>query len=322
MTRIDPFYAIPHLDITHDAPLSQYTRFGLGGAADLLVETTHPGSFQRAIWVARGTKEPYAVLGGGSNLVVADQGYRGIVLRYRGKRIERRGELLWAESGAVLQALVDFSIDQGLEGLHTMTRIPGWVGGAVYGNAGAYGHSTMEFVERVEIFDGDAVRWLTNADCRFSYRESVFKKQKEWIVLSVELRLPPGDPVALRAKADEIQRIRDAKYPPTMRCAGSIFKNCILAELAPAVRAQVPPKVPIEGKVPSAWFLEQVGAKGMRRGDIQVAAYHANLIYNDGAGKASDVRALVDELKRKVQARFGLALEEEVQYVGFLDRGA
>lgn len=301
--------------------MSKLTRFGLGGPADVLVETTHPESFRRAIWVAHGSGEAYVVLGGGSNLVVADTGYPGIVLRFRGRRIERRGELLWSESGAELQALVDFSIAQGLDGLHTMNRIPGWVGGAVYGNAGAYGHSMMEFVERVEVFDGDRVRWMTNAECQFSYRESIFKQQKQWIVLSVELRLPAGDAAALRVKANEIQRVRDAKYPATMKCAGSIFKNCILAELPPAVRAQVPAKAVIEGKVPSAWFLEQVGAKGVRRGDIQVAAYHANLIYNDGAGKAMDVRTVVDELKEKVRSRFGLMLEEEVQYVGFLDRG-
>jgi UDP-N-acetylmuramate dehydrogenase len=102
-----------------------------------------------------------------------------------------------------------------------------------------------------------------------------------------------------------------------MRCAGSVFKNLILAELPEEAAAAVPAKVVIEGKVPSAWFLEQVGAKGMRRGDIQIAAYHANLIYNDGAGRAADLVALIAELKERVRERFGLELEEEVQYVGF-----
>jgi UDP-N-acetylmuramate dehydrogenase len=102
-----------------------------------------------------------------------------------------------------------------------------------------------------------------------------------------------------------------------MRCAGSIFKNCLFNELPAAVQVQIPQKLVREGKVPSAYFLEQVGAKGMRRGDIQVAEYHANLIYNDGAGTAEDLITVIEDLKKRVFDRFGFALEEEVQYVGF-----
>ena len=105
-----------------------------------------------------------------------------------------------------------------------------------------------------------------------------------------------------------------------MKCAGSIFKNLMLRDLPAAAAAEVPERVVREGKVPSAWFLEQVGAKGMRRGGIQVAAYHANLVYNDGAGTAADLCALIDELKERVRARFELLLEEEVQYVGIAGR--
>ena len=104
-----------------------------------------------------------------------------------------------------------------------------------------------------------------------------------------------------------------------MKCAGSIFKNLLLAELPAAAAARVPEKVVREGKVPAAYFLEQVGAKGMSRGDIHVAAYHANLLYNAGAGTAADLRALIDELKARVRREFSIELEEEVQYVGFAD---
>ena len=122
---------------------------------------------------------------------------------------------------------------------------------------------------------------------------------------------------ALAAMAHEIRTVRDAKYPPAMRCAGSTFKNVFFADLPERTQAEIPPKVIREGKVPSAWFLEQTGAKGLRRGDIQVASYHANLIYNDGAGRASDLVILIQELKKRVWDRFGFELEEEVQYVGF-----
>jgi UDP-N-acetylmuramate dehydrogenase len=240
-----------------------------------------------------------------------------VVLRYTGARISPAEGGIQAEAGAVLQDLVNQAIRLGLDGLHTMTGIPGWVGAAVYGNAGAYGHSISEFVAEVRYFDGAAIQTATNSACRFAYRESIFKKRKDWIILSTRLALPSGDRAALAAKAAEILVIRNAKYPPEMKCAGSIFKNLILAELAPAVRAHVPAAVVREGKVPSAWFLEQVGAKGMRQGAIEVAPYHANLIYNTGQGTAEDLRAVIANLKHRVHQRFGLLLEEEVQYVGF-----
>lgn len=305
------------MEVIEEAPLADYTRFGLGGPAEALVQSHDLAAFLAAVRAARTSGRPHVVLGGGSNLVVSDAGYAGVVLRYRGDAIDRRGESVTVQSGADLQALVDFTIEEGLEGLHTMTRIPGWVGGAIYGNAGAYGHSIMEFVRSVDWFDGGRVRSFNNRECRFRYRDSIFKERKGWVILSAELSLPPGDRAALQEKAHEIREIRDAKYPPAMRCAGSIFKNCILAELPAAVAKQVPGTVVREGKVPAAWFLEQVGAKGIRRGDIQVATYHANLIYNDGNGSADDVRAVVAELKARVLDRFRLLLDEEVQFVGF-----
>ena len=116
-------------------------------------------------------------------------------------------------------------------------------------------------------------------------------------MLSSRWALTPGDAAALRKQADEILAVRNAKYPPEMKCAGSIFKNLLFAELPPSAQAEVDPKVVREGKVPSAYFLERVAAKGMRNGDIHVADYHANLIYNVGDGTASQVREIVDELK-------------------------
>jgi UDP-N-acetylmuramate dehydrogenase len=138
------------------------------------------------------------------------------------------------------------------------------------------------------------------------------------VILAAELQFERGDPDALAKTAAEIRAVRDAKYPPTMKCAGSIFKNVFFANLPPAAQAVIPRNLIREGKVPSAFFLEQVGAKGIRQGDIQVATYHANLIYNDGkGGRAADVVSLIQELKGRVRERFGFQIEEEIQYVGF-----
>jgi len=309
--------AIPHLRVSEGPLLSQYTRFGIGGPARMFAETADETAFIEALAVARTSGMPYGVVGGGTNLIVADEGFPGIVLRFTADRIGGSGNRVFADAGAVLQALVDHSIELGLSGLHTMTGIPGWVGAAVYGNAGAYGHSISESIRSVRFYDGAALRTFSNPECAFAYRESAFKRHKDWIVFSCELELEPADASELRRTADGILTIRNEKYPPTMKCAGSIFKNLLMADLAVTVRAVIPERVVREGKVPSAWFLEQVGAKGMRSGDIHVADYHANLIYNAGSGSARQLREIIGELKGRVRERFGLDLEEEVQYVGF-----
>ena len=306
----------PNLTISEGAPLSRYTRFAIGGPADLYAETSIAEAFVAALQVARASGLPTMVIGGGTNLIVSDDGFRGIVLRYRADRLLAANSRVCAEAGAVLQDLVDFSIAHGLKGLETLAGIPGSVGAAIYGNAGAYGHAISERVVSVRFYDGSQVRVFDNEECRFHYRESVFKRHKEWIIFSTELRLDHADGAALRQAADEIVKIRNEKFPVTMKCAGSIFKNLLFAELPPAAAAQVPASAVREGKVPAAWFLEQTGAKGLRRGDIHVASYHANLLYNGGQGTAADLCGLIADLKTRVRARFGIDLEEEVQYVG------
>jgi UDP-N-acetylmuramate dehydrogenase len=308
---------IPNLQVSRDAVLARYTRFGIGGPADIYAETDSVESFVEALRATRASGLPYAVIGGGTNLVVADAGFRGIVLRFTAAAIRAEGHCVIADAGAELMSVVDFAIAQGLKGIETLAGIPGSLGAAVYGNAGAYGHSMSGIVETVRFFDGQRVRVFGNAECEFHYRESVFKRHKEWIIFSARLALAPAGRAALRAAADEIVAVRNEKFPPTMKCAGSVFKNLILAELPPAAAARVPERVVREGKVPAAYFLEQAGAKGQVRGDIRVADYHANLIYNAGAGTANDLRELIAGLKASVRSRFGIELEEEVQYVGF-----
>jgi UDP-N-acetylmuramate dehydrogenase len=309
--------AAPDLHVTAGAPLASCTRFGIGGPAAIFAETASVGSFVKALETARSSGMPVVVIGGGTNLIVADEGFPGIVLRFVSSRIGAAGNRVTADAGAELDALVDYTVGRGLAGLQTLARVPGWVGAAVYGNAGAYGHAISEAIAEVTYTDGRRVLTLTQEGCQFRYRESIFKRRKDWIVLSCELLLKEADAGELRRTAAEIRELRDRKFPPTMKCAGSIFKNLILAEISAAAAAQVPEAVVREGKAPAAWFLEQVGAKGMALGGIRVADYHANLLYNAGGGTARDLVALIKELKSRVRDRFSIQLEEEIQYVGF-----
>ena len=308
--------AIPNLTVLPGVPLSRYTRFGIGGPADVYAETESAEAFVAALAAARESGMPTVVIGDGTNLIVSDAGFRGIVLRFRASRLMAANHRVIADAGAVLQDLVDFSNARGLKGLETLAGIPGSVGAAVYGNAGAYGHSISERVVSVRFFDGERVRVFDNDQCEFLYRESVFKRHKGWIIFSTELRLEAAEPSTLQKIAGDILKVRNEKFPVTMKCAGSIFKNLLLKELPAVLAAEVPESVVREGKIPAAWFLEQVGAKGLRHGGIHVADYHANLIYNSGEGTATELCAVIADLKGRVRARFGIDLEEEVQYVG------
>src|SRR5450631_2108723 len=296
--------ATPNVQLFVNALLARYTRFDIGGPARMLANVSTREALAATLKLAQDSHTPHAVIGGGSNLIVDDDGFQGVVIRYVPKEIEIDDTQVRVQAGAMLQDLVDRTIDAGLQGLETMTGIPGWVGGAIYGNAGAYGHSIQEVVQRVRFFDGEKTVELESNQLDFNYRTSIFKERKDWVILDAVLRLKPGDTAELRSIADGILKIRNEKYPPSMKCAGSIFKNLLWADLPEAVRAQVPAAVVREGKVPSAYFLEQSGAKGLVRGGVRVADYHANLIYNDSDGTAQQVRELIVELKRRVHDLF------------------
>lgn len=308
------------MNLRENASLSGETRFGVGGPARLVIDAASEPSFWKAYRLVLASREPHLVLGGGTNLIASDAGYDGVVLRYRGEAMEREGSQMTAAAGADLDQLVMRTVDEGLAGLESMRRIPGWVGAAVYGNAGAYGQQINDTLVNARVFDGRRISTFSNAECGFAYRTSRFKQRKDWVVLSATFALRPGDRGALSERAEQIRATRDAKFPPSMKCAGSIFKNLHLAQLAPVLQARIPEKVVQYGKVPAAWFLEQVGAKGRRSGGIRVADYHANLIYNDGGGTAAELIDMIDTLKADVEREFALVIEEEVQYVGFPGR--
>ncbi|MCX6604031.1 MAG: UDP-N-acetylmuramate dehydrogenase [Acidobacteria bacterium] len=315
LAALERLQTIPDLTVQTGALLGNHTRFRLGGACQALVSTTSEAAYLAALGVLTGSEVTWTTIGGGTNLIVSDAGYPGLVLQYNAKTITVDDAGVRVDAGADLNDLVDFANAHGLAGMEAMAGIPGWVGAAIYGNAGAYGQSIAERIEWVRFADGAEVRQFGRAECEFRYRESIFKRNKGWQILSAGLRLEVGEAGVLQAKSASIRATRDAKFPPTMQCAGSIFKNLLLRELSPAVAAQVPANVIREGKIPAGWFLEEVGAKGLAVGAMRVADYHANLVYNTGGGTAADLVALLSELKRRVFDRFGLEIEEEVQFL-------
>ena len=317
MMTLPQLSRVAGLRVLPNAELRHHTRFRLGGPCRFLADASTPQAFKEAYKILAGSNIRWTSIGAGTNLIVSDDGYPGAILRYSANEITADGNTVTVAAGAELNALIDFANDCGLAGMEAMAGIPGWAGAAIYGNAGAYGQSINQRVESVQFFDGETVREWTNEECGFRYRHSRFKNQKDYQILSAKLKFEPGNRESQQEKSSRIRAARDAKFPPAMACAGSIFKNFLLKELPEQARAAVPANKVIEGKVPAGWFLEEVGAKGLQFGGVKVADYHANLLYNTGTGTTADLLNLIAELKTRVKARFNLTIEEEVQYVGF-----
>ena len=184
--------AIEGLRLDRHVPLSRHTRFAIGGPADLFGLASTPRALAEASQAARAAEVPCYLLGDGSNVVAADDGFPGLVLRYTAAGLSYVDGVVEAAAGGSLQALVDLTVNHGLAGMHTLERIPGSVGGAVYGNAGAYGHQIDEFVQSVDFLDGHEVRSFGPAECEFDYRESLFKRHKDWDDLGRALGLAAG----------------------------------------------------------------------------------------------------------------------------------
>ncbi|HEY4476553.1 MAG TPA: UDP-N-acetylmuramate dehydrogenase [Candidatus Paceibacterota bacterium] len=306
--------------------LAPYTTFGIGGRADYFLEVRNPEELVLAVKLAVKDKMRYEVIAGGSNVVFSDKTFDGLVIHYRVKKQgstlkTRQGRTLKCEAGLLLSRLIETAISNGLAGLETLSGIPGTVGGAIVGNAGAYGQTISDCLTRVEIFDPKNVRhsvshkrWLTKKQCRFAYRESVFKS-KNWLILRAEFKLKKGDKKVLAKKSREIIKVRSEKYNPNLRCPGSFFKNVLISDVSRVTLARIDKQKIRAGKIPAGYLLEAVGAKGRRVGGIYVADFHGNLLINDGHGTYRDVRLLAAKLKKLVQKKFGIELDEEVRYI-------
>lgn len=287
------------------------------------------------------SNQPFLVIGSGSNLLVSDEGFSGLVIKNEIEGIEKVGNNLTAKSGTLLQDLVDFANDNGLAGLENLAGIPGTVGGAIYGNAGAYGQTISDHLVSVKILDPNSVipanagiqlsnqnTWIpvqarddikklsqfSKNDCHFNYRDSIFKRNKN-IVLEAVFALVPSDSETLKKISDETIKKREVKYPPGIKCPGSFFKNIPQDSLPDEILGKVPKELILYGKVSAGALLESVDAKGAREGNIFIAPYHANLFINEGGGKAQDFYNLAKIYSQKVYEKYRIRLEPEVQLI-------
>lgn len=299
--------------VRKNVALARLSTFRIGRRAEYYCEVRHSEELVAMVEWARRMGMRVHIVAGGSNVVFPDTMLRGLLIRITGGRIALDGTRCQVDPGVPLAAVVERTIHAGLAGLETLSGIPGTIGGAVVGNAGAYGHSISEVVELLEVWDGRKVRSLNRDECRFRYRESIFKEQP-LLLLRIFLRFQRGEAKALRKISRDIIRLRLKKYRPGLRCPGSFFKNVLARDVSKRSLALVDPAKIIEGKIPAGYLLEEVGARGMKRGGIAIASFHGNLFINRGNATARDVRKMAAVLRGKVKKRFGISLEEEIRY--------
>jgi len=290
--------------------MSLHTSFRIGGPADLYAVAVSARELVEIVSLAQKHGIPYLIIGRATNILVADKGIRGLVIENGGQETcfeddvsfdGPQDRVLYAESGALLGNLARESAERGLGGLGWAVGIPGSVGGAIVGNAGAYGGYISDVTRKVTVLTADGtVQELSAKEMGFGYRTSRFKGQvtkneKQEVILAAEFTLCPESAHVLAEKMADYTR-RRAESQPTEPSAGSIFKRT--------------------EQYPAGFLIEQAGLKGMRIGGAQISPKHANFFVNLGGARAADVRALIDLAREQVWKQFGQQLELEIELVG------
>ncbi len=292
--------------VQRHVPLAPLTTFRVGGPAEWLVETRSRDEIVTAVRMASRHRTPLTMLGGGSNVLIADAGIRGLVIRPRGGEIGTVDGLVRADAAVTINGLVRWTINHGLAGVEAWAGTPGTVGGAVFGNAHFGGRLIGELIASVRLVDRNgAVTDLATSAMAFGYDRSRLQTTGE-ILLSADFRVTNGAPAALRATARESLAFRKRTQPLDSRSAGCVFQNPQRGE------DRVPEGIPWSAGA----LVDRAGLKGVVIGGAEVSPAHGNFVVNRGSATAADIRSLIEECRRRVRERFGVSLREEIVYLG------
>jgi UDP-N-acetylmuramate dehydrogenase len=293
--------------VTRDAPLAALTTFRVGGPADWLVETRGSEEMVGVVRAAHAAGVPITLLGGGSNVLIADAGIRGLVIRPRGGAVERMAEdRIRADAAVTINGLVRWTITHGVSGVEAWAGTPGTVGGAVFGNA-HFGHRLIsELIASVRLCTRDgAVADVAARDMGFGYDRSRLQTTGE-VLLSADFVVGAADPARLREAAKQSLAYRKRTQPLDMPSAGCVFQNPVPEQ------DRVPDGIPWSAGA----LVDRAGLKGAAIGGARVSPTHGNFIVNDGHATAADIRRLIEECRAEVRTRFGVELREEIVYLG------
>jgi UDP-N-acetylmuramate dehydrogenase len=288
-----------------EEPLAPYTTFKVGGPAEWFLEARTSDDIVDALRVAHANDVRVTLLGGGSNVLIGDRGVRGLVIRPRGGVIEQiDAARVRADAATTINGLVRWTIQRGIAGLEAWAGTPGTVGGAIFGNAHFGGRLIGELVESVRLADLDGnARDLSRDEMEFGYDRSRLQNTGE-VLLSAVFHVSAGEPTALREIARQSLAYRKKTQPLDTPSAGCIFQN--------PERAEVPADIPASAGA----LVDRAGLKGTARGDARVSPTHGNFIVNEGHATAAEIRGLIDLCRARVSEQFGVALQEEIVYLG------
>lgn len=308
------------LKIEQDVQLKEFSNFKVGGPADFFVRAADIDDLKEALIFARERNLVVFILAAGTNLVISDEGFRGLVIQIAIDSWRFDGETLISGASTMMSQLVEASIENGLAGLEWAGGLPGTFGGAIFGNAGCFGAEIKDIigsVTSVEIASGRKIV-RSNKECRFIYRGSIFKKVEE-VIVEASVRLKPGDKTKLRQIADGHISYRQARHPIEYPNAGSVFKNVAVEKIPLKIRSQFRDFIKTDPfpVVPAGKIIDDAGLKGYRLGDAQVSKKHCNYFINLGNAKAADIVALIRYTQKTVRNKFGIELELEQRLVGF-----
>jgi UDP-N-acetylmuramate dehydrogenase len=309
------------LKIKKNVPLRDYSTYKIGGPAKYFVKVKNKEELKEALNFCQENNLKFFILGGGSNVLFSDEGFNGLIIKMENKAFRfLRNNKLFVEAGCKMERIVRETVKRGLSGLEWAGGLPGTVGGAIRGNAGAFGGEIKDIVEKVIAFSpkGNQEKEYSKEECQFEYRSSIFKKEKE-IVLSAILSFKKGDPKELKRKIKEEINYRKERHPLEYPNAGSVFKNCPLEKIPPEIRERFKDKIKLDPFpiLPTAVLIAEAGLKGLTIGGAKVSEKHPNFLVNFNNAKARDVFELIKKVKEVIWEKFGVLLEEEIEIVEF-----
>ncbi|MHB8541279.1 MAG: UDP-N-acetylmuramate dehydrogenase [Candidatus Acidiferrales bacterium] len=306
--------------ILEGVPLAPHSNYRIGGPARYFCEASNEEEIRAGVLFAREQRLELFVLGGGTNLLIDDKGFNGLVLKPALMQLGARGDTVTAGAGVLVADLLKFTIDRSLSGLEWAGGLPGTVGGAVRGNAGAFRGEIKDRVASVKSFDVQTLETISreNAACQFGYRSSIFKeKNGREIILTTTINLIQGERAAIAAGIQDKINYRLERHPMEYPNIGSTFKNVDLKFVPEEMRDAVAKVVKVDPfpVVPTAYLISEAGLRGTQHGGAQVSQKHPNFIVNLGGATAADVKFLIAVVKQRVFERYRIALEEEIQLV-------
>lgn len=312
------------IELSREVPLAPFTSFQVGGPARFFTTAHTLDQLEQALSFARREEVPFLIVGGGSNLLVSDSGFEGIAIRLQLKGIKVEGRRIEAQAGVDLMAVVEHAAHWGLGGIERLAGIPGLFGGAVRGNAGAYGSCIGDVIESVQALRADTLKLvtLTRDDCQFRYRNSRFKREHGLVVVSASLLLEPGDPEEILRRGEATVRKRQARQLQCDLSAGSFFMNPVVSDPELIRRFETEQGAHCrDGRIPAGWLIDQARLRSLKVGGAMVSQRHANYLINTGNASAKEIVTLAGMVKARVLASLGVQLEEEVSCIGFIEAG-